>query len=454
MFHSTGSRVIAVLAVAVLSAGGAATVVLDNDATNPPPVGATAAPPPTPRPARMPLLPAAGSDAPRPATAALMAALAPVLADPAVKGRLAVSVRDVDSGEVVLDLRGDTAVLPASTAKIATAVAALLALEPTAVLTTRVVAGARPGEVILVGGGDPLLAGPRAARGYPRAARLAELAGQLAGTAVTRVLVDDSLYVGPRLGPGWRPAYVTSGDVAPVSSLYVDAGRSRPGRGPRVADPALAAGQALAALLKVRAPVARVVMPPDAMVLATVASVPVPQLVEDMLLRSDNDLAESLARQVALVRGQPATFAGAATAVRQVLEEAGVPRGSLALVDGSGLSRDDRLQPAALTAVLRVIARGDQSRLAPALTGLPVAGFDGTLAKRFRKGPSLPAAGTVRAKTGTLNGVSALAGLVRTREGRLLAFDLTADGVPLGATRQAEAALDRFAAVLASCGCR
>ena len=88
------------------------------------------------------------------------------------------------------------------------------------------------------------------------------------------------------------------------------------------------------------------------------------------------------------------------------------------------------------------------------LSGLPVAGFDGTLAKRFRRGPAAAAAGEVRAKTGTLDGVSALAGLIRTREGRLLAFDLAAVGVPFVATLQSQAALDRVAAVLASCGCR
>jgi D-alanyl-D-alanine carboxypeptidase/D-alanyl-D-alanine-endopeptidase (penicillin-binding protein 4) len=96
---------------------------------------------------------------------------------------------------------------------------------------------------------------------------------------------------------------------------------------------------------------------------------------------------------------------------------------------------------------------GKDEKYAPILSGLPVAGFDGTLTTRYRKGPTSAAAGAVRGKTGTLDGVSALAGLVRTRGGRLLAFDLTADGVSLTGTLQAQAALDRVATALASCGC-
>jgi serine-type D-Ala-D-Ala carboxypeptidase/endopeptidase (penicillin-binding protein 4) len=446
VFRSTGSKVAALLVATALAVGGA--VLADGRSEEP---VATPTPTRTPDPVRTPLLEPVDDDGPVPSTGALTRALAPVLADPAVKGRLAASVVDVATGEALLSLRDTAAVLPASTAKIATAVAALTALDPGARLTTRVVAGPRPGEVVLVGGGDPLLTSG-ADRGYPAAARLADLAAPLTG--VTRVLVDDALYSGPRLGPGWRPGYVTAGDVAPVSALYVDGGRARRGsKAPRSADPALAAGQALAARLGVRAPVARVRAPQDAEVLASADSPTVAQLVEHMLLRSDNDVAESLARQVALAKGQPATFAGASAAVAEVLREVGVPAGSLALADGSGLSRSSRVQPAALTAVLRALATGDAGRLAPALSGLPVGGFDGTLEKRYRLGPSLPAAGVVRAKTGTLNGISALAGLVRTADGRLLAFDLTADGVPLGASKQAEAALDRYVAVLARCGC-
>jgi D-alanyl-D-alanine carboxypeptidase/D-alanyl-D-alanine-endopeptidase (penicillin-binding protein 4) len=266
-----------------------------------------------------------------------------------------VSVVDAEPGSRCWSA-GAHALLPASTAKIATRSRAD-ALQPDARLTTRVVAAAAAGEVVLVGGGDPTLAGPAAKPGYPASARLSDLAARtrvaLGPAAVTRVLVDDSLYSGERLGPGWKPTYVTEGAVAPVGPLMVDGGRVRPDRVRRHADPALAAGQALAALLRPGAgvDVVRGNAPPGARELGAVTSQPVPQLVERMLARSDNDLAEALARHVALGQGQPASFAGAAAAVQQALgpflDEVGVGREAVALVDGSGLSRDDRLAPAA-----------------------------------------------------------------------------------------------------------
>ncbi|GAC1443539.1 MAG: hypothetical protein NVSMB55_17360 [Mycobacteriales bacterium] len=359
-------------------------------------------------------------------------------------------------------------VLPASTAKIATAVAALTALSPDFRLTTRVLAGAAPGDVVLVGGGDPTLAGAFTRVGYPPPARLADLAARariaLAGAAVRRVLVDDSLFAGPVLGPGWRPEYVSSGDVAPVMAVEVDEGRTAlpplggPSRVARTSDPALSAGRTLAALLGApHAAVLRGRAPADGASLAAVSSPTVPQLVEQMLTHSDNDLAEALARQVAIAKGQPATFSGAAAALRAVLADVlvqvGATPAAVLLSDGSGLSRLDRVQPGALTRLLADVAGRDRGRLFPVLSGLPVAGFDGTLERRFRTGPGVAAAGVVRAKTGTLNGVSALAGLVRTRDGRLLAFDFTADGVPFGATLASQTALDRLAAALAGCGC-
>lgn len=420
-----------------------------------PPVTAPATSPPV----RPPLLPVS-SDAPVPSAAALTRVLKRALADPALGGRTAASVVDATTGDVLLDRRGDAAVLPASTAKIATAVAVLAALDPGLRLPTRVLAGARPGEVVLVGSGDVTLAGSAADPDDPlRPARLADLARDalvgLEGEPVRRVLVDDTAYDGPRTAPGWKPTYITDGHVMPVSAVSVDAGRTAPGRGPRVADPALAAGTALArALGAPGVKVARGTAPAGAAELAVVQSPPVSRLVERLLTRSDNDLAESLSRQVALTGSRPATFAGSSAAVGEVLAQVLGEAGGFALADGSGLSRNDRVQPAALTGLLSAVVRDGSGRFAPVLTGLPVAGFDGTLADRFRAGPAVPAAGAVRAKTGTLADVSALAGLVRTRDGRLLAFDVTADAVAAGTTGSAEDALDRLAAALASCGCR
>lgn len=461
----TARRAVVVGAAAlIVAAGSTAAVVLRADV-------APLLPPPAPAPevTRTPLLPAAPALAPTPSAAGIAAALAAGLRNRSLGGPVALSVIDAVTGAPLLESSAGAVVLPASTAKIATAVAVLTALPADLRLTTRVVAGAAPGDVVLVGGGDPTLAGQFTRPGYPHPARLADLARlvrtSLSGVPVRRVLVDDTLYGGPVLGPGWRTEYVTSGDVAPVMALMVDSGRTAlppivaPARAPRSADPALAAGRSLAQLLGVpRAVVVRGRAPAGAAVLGEVRSPTVLQLVEAMLTRSDNDLAEALARQVAIARGQPATFAGAAAALRAVLTgvlvRAGSAPDSVRLADGSGLSRLDRVQPGAVTRLLAAVAGADRRRLAPVLSGLPVAGFDGTLERRYRAGPGLPAAGVVRAKTGTLNGVSALAGLVRTRDGRLLAFDFTADSVPLWATQSSQTALDGLAAALAGCGCR
>ncbi|MDX6216387.1 MAG: hypothetical protein QOG99_1971 [Frankiales bacterium] len=432
---------LALLVVVVLAGGGAGVGWLTTSKNSP--VSPVGSPSPTPVPTRTPLLPATTSSSVTPT--GLRTVLARALADPALGGRVSIAVVRGD-GSTVVDHGGRRLVTPASTAKIATAVAALTVLPPGLRLRTQVVQGGRPGDVVLVGGGDPTLGGPFATAGYPGTASLADLARRLSG--VTRVLVDDTRYAGPRLAPGWKPSYVTTGNVAPVSALEVDEGRSAP-TGPRSQDPALAAGRQLAALLHVKAPVVRGTAAAGAAVLAHVDSAPVTELVEAMLTRSDNDLAEALGRQVALAAHQPASFAGAVAATRAALQRLGV--NGLALRDASGLSPLDRVAPLAVAQLLAKAA--GEPTFAPLLSGLPVAGFDGTLSKRYRQAPTSAAAGVVRAKTGTLDGVSALAGLVTTRTGGVLAFDVTADRVPGAGTLAAEAALDRVATALASCGC-
>ena len=183
-------------------------------------------------------------------------------------------------------------------------------------------------------------------------------------------------------------------------------------------------------------------------------SAPVSALVERMLRVSDNDLAESLARQVAIKLKKPPTFAGGAQAVSIQLAKLGIDSATMQMVDGSGLSTQDRLQAATLVAVLRASASGGHPELRSVLTGLPVAGFLGTLSGRFVTTQTAVGIGAVRAKTGTLTNVSSLSGVVVDVDGRQLAFALIAGNVPAGSTLGAEAALDRVAATLAGCGCR
>jgi D-alanyl-D-alanine carboxypeptidase/D-alanyl-D-alanine-endopeptidase (penicillin-binding protein 4) len=417
----------------------------------------------TPPKSPAPVLAAASAQAPTPTAAGVSATLAPLINAAGLGGHMALSVVDVASGQPLYSLSPDTQMVPASVTKLVTAAAALATRGPAYRIPTRAVAGTAPGDVVLVGGGDPTLAAG-ATTAYPGAGRLDELASQVRkalgdGTAPTRVVYDGSLYTGDVLGPGWDPDATTGGFGSPVTALMVDGARVnaavRKSPSARSPQPDVAAAQAFARALGL--PVSAVVAgtaPANAKELGKVESLPLVRLVEIMLTDSDNVIAEALARQVALARGQPASFAGAADATRQVLTDLGVSVAGYSLADGSGLSRLDRLSPTLLTAVLSVAARADQPALRGVFTGLPVAGYSGTLANRYKTPQGgASGAGVVRAKTGTLTGVSSIAGIAIDADGRALAFAVLADAVVKG-TPAAQEALDRIAAALAGCGCR
>jgi D-alanyl-D-alanine carboxypeptidase/D-alanyl-D-alanine-endopeptidase (penicillin-binding protein 4) len=397
------------------------------------------------------LSPASGptTSAPPLTAAAVAAALAGPLTDPALGARVLGEVTDAVTGQVLLDRSSTTPAAPASTAKLATAAAVLAVHASTDTITTTVVAGAAPGVVVLVGAGDPTLSAATSATPYADAARIADLATQLraAGTPVTQVLVDGGLFTGPATSPSWLPADVPTSYAAPITALMVDGGRDTPTSIVRSAAPDLAAGAALAAALGLPAGrVARGSAPAGAVRLAAVTSAPYGDLVEQMLLESDNVIADTLARQVAIAEHQPVSFLGGAAAVRAVLIRLGVDIGA-GMSDSSGLAATDRLTPAALTGVLHP-ATGPALRAV--IDDLPSAGWDGTLAGRFTVAPASAGAGLVRAKTGTLTSVSTLAGVATTSTGRLLIFSFVADRVgPTEAdTEAAEAALDTLAAAL------
>ncbi len=363
---------------------------------------------------------------------------------------------------------------PASTTKVATAIAAIHLLGPAARFRTTVVTGSSPSAIVLVGGGDPTLAaGQPPAADYPQPATLLELAQRTARALRSRGLrsvqlgYDTSLYTGPGTAAGWSASYIRTGNVSVITSLEVDQGRLTATGAPedadladglpRAANPADQAAAVFARFLaldgiSVHGSPHPVTAPAAARPLAAVYSPPLAQIVQWMLEESNNVIAENLARHVAIASGQPASFAGGAAATQSALRKLGVT--GIQLSDGSGLSVDDRIAPAALVRLVTVAA--DRPQLRSVLTGLPVANFSGTLlpdASVF--GPGGAAAwGVVRAKTGNLDTVAALAGIAYARNGQLLAFAIMADKLHAGELVAAASGMAGMATVLAGCGCR
>src|SRR5215470_17270070 len=421
----------------------------------------------------------AGSHRPLPSRKRLAALLAPLIGAQPLGRHVGVVVTDLATGEVLFSRQAGSPFVPASNAKLLTAVAALSTLGPSARFTTRVVAGAKPGSLTLVGGGDPTLAAGNPPRSdYPQPGTLAALAVSTARwlsarhVRTVRLGYDASLFTGPSLAPGWTPGYISTGNVTPITSLQVDQGRltrsgapqdaDDPGNfRPRSATPAADAVSAFARLLRrdgvhVAGRPAAGRQPRHAVPVAAVRSPAVSEIVAWMLRESNNVIAENLARQVALHTGRPASFSGGAAAVTAVLARLGVRHG-VHLMDGSGLSPLDRVTPNALAAVVQLAATGGPAALRAAITGMPVAGFSGTLAPRQSVFGSFgpPALGRVQAKTGNLSNVASLSGITTDASGQVLAFAFMADQIPKGSLlKSAAGTIDAMATALAGCGCR
>ncbi|MEU5262412.1 D-alanyl-D-alanine carboxypeptidase/D-alanyl-D-alanine-endopeptidase [Amycolatopsis sp. NPDC021455] len=377
-------------------------------------------------------------------------------------GQLTGSVIDPATGSVLWDRNASTAVTPASTTKVLTGAAALLSMDPNTRFSTKIVQGADPGTVILVGGGDPTLTALPIGTDsplYPGAAHVDDLVAQVkkAHPGVKKVQVDLSLFKGATTAPGWAAGDAPSTFATQISSVMADAGRTDPKNNgsQRVANAGTALAGTIASKLSA-SPGGQATAPKDAKVLAEVKSAPLTELVADMMELSDDVLAETLTRQVALANGQEASFAGGAAATLKVLRDHGFDVSGVKLSDGSGISTENKIPARALVQVLAAAAAPEgknpgTAKLRPLLAGLPVAGGSGTLAdKRFDTPASQAGRGWVRAKTGTLTAVTTLAGLVLDQDGRVLVFAFMSNGADQEPARDG---VDALATSLRKCGC-
>ena len=341
-------------------------------------------------------------------------------------------------GQRVFSRAVDDPVQPASLIKLFTAAAALDILGPESRLSTQVrgridARGMVDGDLVLAGGGDPVLGTDAWARSELRDSQphtsLDTLADRVVAAGVRRVrgavLGDESRYDAERIVAAWPQRLVDDGEIGPLSALVANDGFETWGHpGVPFDDPARGTAGLFHDLLVKRgvvideAPRSGVGRAPPLIV--SIDSPPVGALVADMLRRSDNGTAELLVKEIGYRgAGEGSTSAGV-TAVEASTEARGVVLDGVVIADGSGLSDADRVTCHSLTSLL--------ARTAPVLRpSLPVAGRSGTLRNRFA---STPAAGRVRAKTGSLNGISAIAGYADTGSGEVV-FAVVGNDLPV-----------------------
>lgn len=345
----------------------------------------------------------------------------------------------VTSGDrIVYEANADRPVVPASVTKILTATAALDILGADTRFTTAVVAEIGPGGVVegnlwVVGGGDPVLGTDAWATRDGAQAKLHTSLDQLADRVVAAgvrrvakdVVGDETRFDAQRVVPSWPRRLVADGEAGPLSALVANDGFRVWGHpGLPFTDPAAGTAGLLLELLEQRG----VDVGGDAVSgraaegrqIASVTSPTVSDLVTEVLRESDNETAELLVKEMGLRRRGAGTTASGVRAVTAALADRGVPMANTVVADGSGLSSRARVTCRALSAVL--------TRAEPILADrLAVAAQSGTLRNRLR---ATPAAGRVRAKTGSLDGMSGLAGYADTVSGRV-AFVYLVNGLPV-----------------------
>lgn len=360
---------------------------------------------------------------------------------------------------VVASFRADTPRIPASTMKLVTSAGALLQLGPTFHFRTELLAsrdarlsgGTLTGKVYLKGAGDPLLATGGYSRNYLSGTYtpISDMAKDARALGIRRihgpVIADEHLFDTRRTPRGW-PSYYSS-YASPLSALATNQDFAGDGRSAYVSNPALAAGQRLRASLKSNG-IAHAggltsgVAPANARVIGTAVSPALPKILREMNLESDNFMAETLAKNVGAYGVGRGTTAAGVSHTHAMLQQRGIVTPADNLADGSGLSRANRI---AASSMVRLIAAADaDENWGAALIGTLAQGGQGTLIHRFTSGV---ATRRVRAKTGYINNVSALAGRVVSRRGVHYAFAFLMDTSDITG---AKATQDRVVTLLAA----
>jgi D-alanyl-D-alanine carboxypeptidase/D-alanyl-D-alanine-endopeptidase (penicillin-binding protein 4) len=348
-------------------------------------------------------------------------------------------VLDASSGRVIWSRRATTGLMPASVAKLTTALTAMEVLGGNYTVKTRVRRVGDSRFVYLVGGGDAMLTKGQ----LRRLARTTAAALKSDGVKTAGVRVDDSLFTPPTRSRGWKKSYLPS-DVAPVRPLVYNYRNKW--------DTSIDAGKAFAAALKSYglkvSSVKRKHRPSSAVSIASHTSPPMRIWLARMLRVSDNDIAETVLRLTAVAKGKIGSWYNSRAVRNAVLKKFSIT--GLRVYDGSGLSRRDRMTAKGTAQLLRVLYRSPVRN--DVIAWLPLAGKTGTLKAAYHRFTSKPAScakGRIRAKTGTLGDAAALAGVATATNGRKRIFVILENGRPSGSA--VRRAIDRVAATVTGC---
>ena len=365
-------------------------------------------------------------------------------------------------GRVIFSHKEAESLSPASTIKLATAIAALDILGPDSTFTTRFVASEVPkngvidGDLYVIGGGDPLFTTTGYKTSFDDPDQFYEdltlLADALADAGVRQIsggiVGDESRYDATRWVASWPTRYQIGGTVAPLSALLVNDGSTGYSETPsdstanrKAGDSPLLFAQTLRTVLNARgikvAGEPSTGRPPvNAKEIASFESAPMTKVLSEMLSNSDNTTAELVTKEIGFqAKGQGTTTAGI-DAIKESLSSQGFDLTGFVMLDGSGLDPNNRM-----TCTLDLALVSAISKTPEVLAALPVGGRTGTLRKRMLATAST---GRVRAKTGTLNSVNALSGYADTPQGNVLTFSFIHNGNDIRTTGVADGFTDRL----------
>ncbi len=328
--------------------------------------------------------------------------------------QLGLMVYDLSADSVLYSYGGKQTLRPASTMKLLTSITALDLLGSDYAYRTylyykgKIAGGVLLGDVWLVGGMDPLFD----EKDMQVFAETLHRVG--VDTIRGHIMQDVSFKEEPLLGEGW----CWDDDNPQLTPLLIS---RKDEFASQFKDELMKCG------VFVDAPISTGRMPRDKDVLLICSrSHQLGEVLVPMMKESDNLYAESMFYQIAASLGKrPAEAAHARQLIKQVLAKAGVSGVQYRIADGSGLSLYNYVTPELMVRLLRYayLKRDVMAALYPAL---PVAGVDGTLKKRMTKGPAFE---NVHAKTGTVSGISSLAGYCRAANRHFLAFCIINQGV-------------------------